>query len=470
MTAPAAVEAAELARFRGVLSDRFGWGFCNSHDDHLSRVLRRRSAHRGLNHREYLQGLAQPEAKKNGELDALAEELTITETYFFRHAEQFGALATDVLPDRIRAHTETGRQVLRLLSVGCSSGEEPYTLAIVARDTVPGPDWHVTVLGVDANPAMLRRAAAARYSSWALRETPADVRRKWFRPRDNLYEVDERIRADVQFRAYNVVEDDAGLWHPGQYDAIFCRNLLMYLTPDVARRLTERMTAALAPGGGLFLGHTDTLGHRPEGLQLRQFQSSAHYRRPAGQGYTVPPHRQPPAVTPCSVGAPPPQARPIRDRVLDLLREERFTDAHTLLEGAAGRDEKLLHAVVLALTDRLADAEHRCRQLLEADGLDADAHHLLGVCLEAQSAPDSAVAQYRLAAYLDPAFAMPRLRLGLLARRRGEDAVAITELENARGLLRHESDERILLFGGGFGRIALSTLCRTELDRCGIRR
>ncbi len=468
----AGVDTAALTRFRGVLGERFGWAFPDADDEHLGRVLRRRAAHRGISHREYLGALAT--GRPAGELDALAEELTITETYFYRHAEQFEALATEVLPDRVRARAQSGLRTLRLLSVGCSSGEEAYTLAMVARAAVPGADWHVTVLGVDANPAMLRRAAAARYSPWSLRETPAAVRRRWFHPRDGLFEVDDRIRADVRFRPHNVVQDDAVLWQPGQYDVIFCRNLLMYLAPDAARALVTRMTRALADGGGLFLGHTDTLGSRPDGLQPRHCRASVHYRRTGGPAAAVPPHPraddpapQEPPPAPPTRPAPPPDEQ-LRRRVLDLLRDERFADALTLVETQPAKG--LLHSVVLALTGRLDEAQARCRHLLETDGLDPDAHHLLGVCLEAQGTPDAAVAEYRLAAYLDPAFAMPRLRLGLLARRRGDDAVAATELENARTLLRHETDERILVFGGGFGRIALSTLCGTELERCGSRR
>jgi chemotaxis protein methyltransferase CheR len=130
----------------------------------------------------------------------------------------------------------------------------------------------------------------------------------------------------------------------------------------------------------------------------------------------------------------------------------------------------LLHGVLLAQAGRLDEAEIRCRRLLDTDGLYADAHQLLAVCLEDGAAVDVAIGHYRLAAYLDPAFAMPRLRLGLLLRRRGDHREAGAELERALRLLREERDERITLFGGGFGRIPLTALCRSELDACRVRR
>jgi chemotaxis protein methyltransferase CheR len=169
-----------------------------------------------------------------------------------------------------------------------------------------------------------------------------------------------------------------------------------------------------------------------------------------------------------------PQRAPARDRAMSLLLAERFTEALAIVEATMPArpepDDLLLHGVLLAQAGRFDAAEMVCRRLLDIDGLHADGHHLLGVCLEGGAAVDVAVGHYRLAAHVDPAFAMPRLRLGLLARRRGDDRTAGAELERALKLLRHERDERVALFGGGFGRIALSALCRAELDAVGVSR
>ena len=110
------------------------------------------------------------------------------------------------------------------------------------------------------------------------------------------------------------------------------------------------------------------------------------------------------------------------------------------------------------------------RRLVEEDGLNPDAHQLLGLCLEGLGAPDAAIEQYRLAAYLDHGFALAQLRLGQLARRRGDDRDAARDLDGALGRLAGETEERIVLFGGGFGRIALTVQCRSELDACGAAR
>jgi chemotaxis protein methyltransferase CheR len=456
---------ADLVRFRALLATRMGWTFADADLPHLAGELDRRAAARGLDPGAYLDRLGAGGWRE--EISVIAEDLTITETYFFRHSEQFRALAEVALPERVAARAE--RRALRLLSVGASSGEEAYTLAIVARRAVTASDWIVSVLGLDANPAVLRRAAAARYSNWSLRETPDEVRQRWFRPADGGHEVVPEIRAMVRFRQYNVADEDAALWRPDQYDVIFCRNLLMYLTPATAAALVGRMTRALAPGGWLFLGHTDSLGPAPEGLEHRHSHGTFYYRRRTA---TAPPPEPRAGAARPPVPAPPPAA-PAGDRIRPLLHAERFAEALALAEEAlpAHPDPRdlLLYGVLLAHAGRLADAEIAARRLLDLDGLNADAHHLLGVCLEGGAGVDVAVGHYRLAAYLDPAFAMPRLRLGLLARRRGDRATAVVELDRAAHLLRAERDDRLAMFGGGFGRIALSTLCHTELTACGGR-
>jgi chemotaxis protein methyltransferase CheR len=456
-----------------LLATTLGWTFNDNDTYQLAEVLSKRSETHGLSRARYLSRLATNTWES--ELTALAEELTINETYFYRHGEQFQALAEVALPERIAARS--AQRALRMLSVGCSSGEEAYTMAIVAQEVQPGTDWIISVLGLDASPAVLRRATRARYSAWSLRETPDRIRQRYFHPLEGDFELDAAIRTAVEFRQHNVAVDDEDLWRPDQFDVVFCRNLLMYLTPQVRMSLVQRMTGALAPGGYLFLGHTDSLGSRPAGLESQHTHHTFYYRR-RQQASTSPAATSPRSTTtPSRIPEPVPPRRTesdVHERAMRLLLDERFTEALRLIEAQPGGSpaprDLLLQGVLLAHTGRLDDAEMLCRRLLDVDGLYADAHHQLAVCLEGGAAVDVAIGHYRLAAYLDPDFAMPRLRLGLLARRRGENRIAGPELERALALLRQERDERIALFGGGFGRIALTALCRAELDACGAYR
>ncbi|GGK24549.1 protein-glutamate O-methyltransferase [Pilimelia terevasa] len=484
------VEAVELDRFRALLADLLGLCFDARDGDRLRAVLDSRAAAHGEPVAAYLARLGR--APSTRERTVLTEELTITETYFFRHAEQMRALAGAALPARVRARAQA--RTLRLLSVGCSSGEEAYTLAILALESVPDPGWDIRVQGIDVNSAMLRRATAGRYPQWSMRETPLPVRRRWFQQVGDDSEVVEAVRRRVSFLRRNVVDDDPVLWRPDEYDVVLCRNLLMYLHPRVAAALLVRMTGALVPGGYLFLGHTDTLGGSPAGLRVQHSHDAFYYerlpgplpRRPApgpaqpGLAQLDPPVAPAaPSVPACRPPAGEPAGSPARPTRTALWRDcdrliaaERFGDALAVvaaLPRPLDREEALLHAVLLAQTGDYDGAVAGCRDLLAADGLDADAHHLLGMCHEDDDAA-TAGAHYRRAASLDPDFALPWLRLGILARRRGDPQSGAADFQHAIALLPAERDRRILLFGGSFGRHALLALCRSELAAAGSPR
>ena len=166
---------ADVERFRAALARRLGLQFDDGKLGFLGEVLQRRLGRRSAS--DYLSGLE--DHPSTDEIGALARELTVGETYFFRNNEQFRALAEVVLPERMRLEPQP--RVLRLLSAGCASGEEAYSIAIVARETIQDPAWDVVIRAVDLNPAALEKAEQARYSSWALRETSPQVRQRWFR-------------------------------------------------------------------------------------------------------------------------------------------------------------------------------------------------------------------------------------------------------------------------------------------------
>ena len=150
------------------------------------------------------------------------------------------------------------------------------------------------------------------------------------------------------------------------------------------------------------------------------------------------------------------------------MQAEHFADALDLVEALPSEALTdpavlLLHAVLLTHGGLLDKAQGTCRQLLEADGLNSGAHYVLALCREAMGDPVGAVDHDRMAAYLDPRFAMPRLHLALIARRARDLDEMRRELTQAIALLEGEDASRLLLFGGGFGREALIALCQAEL-------
>ncbi|HEY1797500.1 MAG TPA: protein-glutamate O-methyltransferase CheR [Stellaceae bacterium] len=430
------------------------------------------------------------------ECAALARELTVGETYFFRNIEQFRALAEVALPDRMRANQSTRR--LRLLSAGCASGEEAYSLAIVLRETTASQGWDALVRAVDINPAALEKAARARYSAWALRETPTEKRDRWFRTAGRDLLLDPTISSAVRFDQRNLAADDSELWLPGSLDFAFCRNVMMYFTPQQARTLVARIAQALRPGGYLFLGHAETLRGLSDDFHLRHSHDTFYYQRRGETENSPAARREPdrPAIAGrdawvdligdatarvAALASLPTSRRAANKRppqtnvaaILDLVRTERFTEALERLRecssgGSKAPDILLLEATLLTHVGLLARAERTCRHLLELDELNAGAHYVLALCCENAGNPAKAAEHDRVAANLDPTFAMPRLHLGLLSRRAGRCADAEQELAHASILLQREDPARVLLFGGGFNREALLSMCGPAPRDCRV--
>jgi chemotaxis protein methyltransferase CheR len=497
------LDDSELASFRDAVERRLGLHFDDAKLEALREVLDRRLHASGRSAREYLSAL-DDESAATGEFRELGRELTIGETYFFRHREQFAAFSQVALPERMRK-PGTARE-LRILSAGCASGEEPYSLAVrVLSHGVP-PGLRVTIRGVDLNRVALEKAARGRYSEWSLRETDANERSRWFVAQGREFALSPEVRQMVTFEERNLAIDDKALFVPEAHDIVFCRNVLMYFGQERAAAVVARLAHSLLPGGYLFLGHAETLRGLSHDFHLRHTHGAFYYQRKGQLGPSVTfeadtrAAAEAPKPTDSSwvgtwldtvqhtserierltrraddvdrVPAPPVHApRADLGLVLDLLRHERFAEALTALRElsspANDPDAMLLRAALLTHSGELDDAEAVSRELLAHDELNAGAHYLLALCDERRGNLQQAVDHDQIAVYLDHTFAMPRLHLGLIARRTGDRGTARRELGQAIALLQREETSRLSLFGGGFGREGLITLCRSALEQLG---
>lgn len=501
-----AISTQDVDRFRDLIASRFGLSFDESRSSFLAELIQRGTEATRSDVGGYLDAL---DASHRDVLRELAQWLTVSETYFFRNKEQFRALAETALPDRIAARGDT--RALRVLSAGCSSGEEPYSIAILLRERGLDAGMNVSIRGIDVNPTVLSKATAGRYSTWSLRETPEDVRRRWFTSEGRDWLLARSIRDGVTFEEKNISFDDPSVWPAGFYDVVLCRNVLMYFVPSAARKIVARIAASLAPGGYLFVGHAETLRGLSHDFHLRHTHRTFYYQRK--DVLEEPPFAPTPSLAPTrSASAPPasldwtatwidtvqnasdriralaasakPSAAPsstasTRDGraqkanlapAIDLLRKERFADALASIDAenanlADDGDALLLSAVLLTHRGEIDRAEKACARLLDIDDMNAGAHYVLALCRENAGDARKAFDHDQIAAYLDPTFAMPRLHLGLMARRSGDRATAQRELDRAIALLEREEASRLLLFGGGFHRDGLVALCRAELRK-----
>lgn len=285
---------------------------------------------------------------------ALADVLTVGETYFFRDPQHFALL---------RRLLERAEAPMRLWSAGCASGAEPYTMAILARD-LHGKDAseRVSIFGSDLSEQALTKARAGRFRPWALRGVDDDTKRRWFRTEGQELVVVDEVRELVRFGRLNLLEQEEPAW-PGDVDVIFCRNVLVYFSADAIETAARGFQRALSDTGWLIAGPSDPL-LSPHGLVVDASGGFIAYRRqlaesppavvvqPRQVAAPIPPvpapkvtrdalpKRLPASVAPVPVAAPEPQPAPPTPDDDGLLAQVRaLADAGDSLRALAALDD-----------------------------------------------------------------------------------------------------------------------------------
>jgi chemotaxis protein methyltransferase CheR len=252
---------------------------------------------------------------------------------------------------------------------------------------------------------------------------------------------------------------------------IFCRNMLMYLTLESAQALVERMAAALAPGGFLFLGYAETLRGLSSAFRLCNTDEAFYYKQmpdKASQGKGAAPAlgHAPALALAAEAGL---ASRAAAALALGQSHElARLGDLSGALEalplaGLGDPDALLLQAVLLANLGRPAQAMDACAELLRRGAQGPAAHYVAALCREHEHDLDGAAEEDRQAIQLDAGFAMPWLHLGLMAQHSGSLSQARSCFDKALALLPQEEASRVLLFSGGLGRDGLAQVCRGGL-------
>jgi chemotaxis protein methyltransferase CheR len=219
-----------------------------------SRLARRLRALGLSDFQQYCELLADPAAKE--ERGRMLAALTTNVTRFFREPHHFEHLQGKVLPPLLAAARRGGR--VRIWSAACSNGQEPYTVALTILALMPEAAKHdVRVLATDIDPNMLAEGRAGQYSAEALEPVPTAQRQRWFHPAGTgQWEVADELKRLVTFREVNLI----GAWPMrGPFDAILCRNVMIYFAEDTQATVWHRFTPLLPPGGHLYIGHSERL-------------------------------------------------------------------------------------------------------------------------------------------------------------------------------------------------------------------
>jgi chemotaxis protein methyltransferase CheR len=463
----------QFAVFARLLHDSAGLAFDASRRESLAYCVSERMRSRGCTDVEaYLKLLDDP-----AERQALLDEVTIPETHFFRNPPQIRVLRSHVLPELLKQAAATRR--LRIWSAGCSTGEEPYTIAMLLRELLPvSSGWDIKIIATDISTRALAAAAAARYGERAFVMTdPLDQQRFFILDAESgAYVVRDEIRELVEFRHHNLVADEPP-FDDGELDLVLCRNVTIYFDRTTTKRLMQRFHSRLRDGGYLFLGHAETLWQISDDFTLVSLGDAFVYRRTdaGSERRSVLPDRrteEEPRPTRADRRRGPVDRRTVaeesdRSRLPRLLDRLAATAAHRPeptaadpeSEPAAPAPDPLIAVRTAVAAGNYGEAADLAAEVVTATPLRSEAHYLHGLALGNLGRDAEALVVLRKAVYLDPDDGFAHFLLGGALERSGEQVAAARSYRAAASTLGRRPFDDVAPELGGRSVAELAALC-----------
>jgi chemotaxis protein methyltransferase CheR len=269
----------DFRMFSELLREHCGLHFVAETRFLLEKRIERRMRQRAITSYAAYHYALRNESGTTGELAELVDEVTTNETYFLRERRQLRALVDEIFPELMLQRRERSGGPISVWSAGCASGEEPYSIVILAREAGLDPTRDLRVYASDISRRMLQRARQGLYREAAFRETEAALRARYFEEKDGRWRISDEIKKCVDFIHLNLL-DRSKLALLGSMDVILCRNVVIYFDMDCKRRVIEAFEQKLRPGGHLLLGHSESLINLSTSLELRHLKSDLVYRKP----------------------------------------------------------------------------------------------------------------------------------------------------------------------------------------------
>lgn len=417
---------------------------------------------------------------RNGsiELDILVNILTIGETHFFRNDSQINALFTDILPGIIKRkrHMKT----LRIWSAGCSTGEEPYSIAMLLRELLPDiDDWSITILGTDINTEVIAKAKNAVYSEWAFRETRAkQLRLRYFTKNGNRYALAPKIREMVSFAQLNLVEDTYPAYETNTtfMDLILCRNVTIYFTQAITEKVINRFHDALNEPGWLIIGHSEHSITTYSDFKIHNFPNSIVYQKTDGRERfqekkdalplfvfdvepkvpTFPELKTPPKPKPAPEPSQlelPAEEDPFKKAEMHIeigQAEKACVLLHDLID--AGNKQADVHVLLGKAYSNLGaweEAETWCLKAIEIDKLALEAYYILALMLHHQERTEEALTAMKKVVYIDRNYVLGHFNLANIHYSNDQIPAAQKALDNAIRLLDSSDPDALIEDSGG---------------------
>lgn len=328
----------------------------------------------------------------------LSDLLTTGETFFMRDPGQMELIQREILPKIISKNRYSKK--IKLWAPACSSGEEVYSLIILLEKVLPNADgWDIEIIGSDINPNFIERAKLAEYGNWAFRECGQDFKKKYFERIGDSWKLINRIKSRARFIVFDLVNGklpDAKN-HLIDVDLIVCRNLFIYMSLEAINKITDKLSACLAPSGVLITAHGELHAYRQSGLSVKIYPESLVYIRQEQQNMPQPmPFELSQIIQPVESAHINRQAKnPVIPTVVELK----------LIPGL------LKAAWRLADQAKFDDALAIYREILARDPMLAELHYLHAIIAMEKGDIESAKEDLRKTLYLDPNYILAYLNL-----------------------------------------------------------
>ncbi|WP_346355946.1 CheR family methyltransferase [Azotosporobacter soli] len=479
----------DLERIGQCINQRYGLEFCHRQLDLLGEAVEKRCKANGSCTLAQYQDLLQREEESL----QLIQLLAVHETYFFREAAQFDVMRQHVMQ---RIAQEKERPLLRFLSAGCSTGEEAYSIAMALLDIAGvGAEWDFEVIGVDVDPAAIRKAQLGNYGPYSFRGCSMALRSRYFKPLgSDRFVINETIKEKVRFEVLNLFEPDYPEWLK-KIDVVFYRNVSIYFSKLQRAQLFNRLSGLLASAGCLFVSCTETLYHDTQQMELVNSGDVFYYRKKDATKLSPAKEKEALRARPCRTRPKRPEesvkwiSKPLLPErheavkrierlhadplatVLEMLKDKQYDEAIASLDRWISCEPLCtkaytLKANVLLNRQCIEEAEELCHTVLVMDVFCLEAYLLLGMAAKIAGKCEEAIQRFKKAVYVSPECWLAHFFLAQLYQLRKEDAYARREYQVVMRILEQ----------GGFAEHGLSffllavqlddliRLCRHQID------
>lgn len=409
------------------------------------------------------------------QIDILASYLTCSETYFWREPQVFTALTDFILPELIRSK-KNGQRRIRIWSAGCSTGEEPYSIAIALHKTIPKiEDWNITILATDINPRALSKAVSGIYGAWSFRNSPAWLKSSYFHlNEDQQYEIIPEIKNMVTFTCLSLVEMSA-IGNANTMDIIFCRNVLMYFTPKWIKKISNSFFNVLTEEGWFVVSSCElssqifpqfTPVNFPGAVLYRKGKNGSAYSRNIPSDEIPEPLSDTPFLTTKESLTTEASAKMVAKEIAKVVAKdvEKENPQSIVKTPEESYTDKIFAIRLLANLGHLKEALSMCNEAIASYKLSSGLYFLRASILQELDKSHEAIKSLKQAIYIDPDYLMGHFTLGNLFFRQGNIKNAKLYFNNALELLNTSSIDDIFTESEGLSAKYIRDIILTSLQ------